>query len=109
MFSGGGQAHRFGDIADDTGHQAFIVTLGHHADQLLGTGRTDDQAAGFTELLLARVDRLFDTYIIKGLTRRVPDVLQDLRQRREAVAHLADGLARGDDDGQHFLRPTGRH
>jgi len=52
--------HRGADIADNGFDPCAILALAHHADQWLGAGFADHQAAGLSKLVFTRLDRGFD-------------------------------------------------
>src|SRR5512144_378034 len=89
-----GVGERVHDVGDDRIDELHVVALGHDADHRLRARRADDEAPGLAEPRFAAVDRLAHGDVVQRLMAvLVADVLQDLRQRLEAVADFAHRLA----------------
>src|SRR3954470_4292205 len=84
--SGCGLAESADDIVDHFLDQDAVIALAHHADDRLGAGGADQGAAVAVEAFLAGIDRRFDVGVVERLAAAVAHVLEDLRQRIEAVA-----------------------
>src|SRR6266481_1694609 len=78
-------AQRRDDVVDHFLDQDTVVALAHHPDHRLGAGRTYQQPAVTVEPLFAGVDRRLDVGIVERLAAAITHVLQDLRQRLEAM------------------------
>src|SRR5438874_13651219 len=81
-------AKRGDDMIDHFLDQDAIVALAHHADHRLGARGADQQPAVAVEPLFAGVNRQLDLGIIERLAAAIADVLENLRQRIEAMADL---------------------
>src|ERR1700752_5382240 len=93
--SGGSRhAQRVDDIVHHFLDQDAVVALAHHADHGLGAGGAHEQPAVAVEALLAVGDRRFDFGILERLAAPVAHILQDLRQRIEAVTDLRNRAAK---------------
>ena len=66
-----------------------VVALGHDADQRLGAGRADDQAAAVAEPVAGVFDRRLDRRALQRLAAGEADVLQELRHRLELAATIS--------------------
>src|SRR5215475_2112426 len=86
--SGGSLAERRDNMVDYFLDQDAIVALAHHANDRLGAGGADQKAAMAVEPFLAVADGRLDLCILERLAAAVTDILQDLRQRIEAMADL---------------------
>src|SRR5690606_7383849 len=86
---------RLANVADDGRDQTLIVAFRHDTDDRLGTRRPDDDAARRAQLRLGALDGLAHLIILEGLALGVTNVLENLRQRIEALAHLADRASGG--------------
>ena len=92
------------DIRNHILHETLVIAFGHDANDGFCTGRANDKAPGIPKFRLPVVDRALHAEIIQRLIVFVPHILKDLRQRLEAIAHLADWTAALDDHGQDLQR-----
>src|SRR5207247_1022513 len=81
-------AERIDDAVDDLLDQPAVVALAHDADDRLGSRGADDQTAVAVEALFAMLDGGADLGVLQRLAALVAHVLEDLRERIEAVADL---------------------
>ncbi len=98
-----GRFYCFDDVAHNAGDDLLVIAFRHHANDGLGAGWTNDEAAVFAELRLSAFDRLDDTVVVKRLAAGVTHIAQDLRKRMEAIADLRNRLA-GRDDASEDLQ-----
>src|SRR3954470_15610321 len=80
-----GVAERVADLVDDLLDQDAVVALTHHPDHRLGAGRADQQATVAVEALFAVDDRRLHPGMVERLAAAVAHILEDLRQRIEAM------------------------
>src|SRR5579872_3246386 len=73
------------DVVHDVLDQGAVVAFAHHADHRFGAGGAHEEAAVAVEALLAIGDRRLHLGILERLAALVADVLEDLRQRIEAM------------------------
>ena len=92
------------DVIDHFLDQDAVVALAHHADHRLGAGGADQQAAVAVEPFLAVDDRGLHLGVVERLAAAVAHVLQDLRQRIEAVADFRDRAAEFLHHSKHLQR-----
>src|ERR1700757_2284788 len=93
VLSGRRLPQRGDDVVDDFLDQDAVVALAHHADHRLGAGRAHEQPAVAIEALLAVGNRRFDLGILERLAAPVAHILQDLRQRIEAMTDFRNRAA----------------
>src|SRR6266566_6670405 len=92
--SGSRLSERRYDVVDHFLDQETVIALAHHADHGLGAGRAHQQTAMAVEALLAVDDRGFDLGVVERLAAAIAHVLQDLRQRIEAMTDLRHRTAK---------------
>src|SRR5580704_3729617 len=92
--SGRGLAERGDDVIDHFLDQDAVVALTHHANHRLGARRADQQPAVAVEPLFAGDDCRLDLGVVERLAAAVAHVLEDLRQRIEAMADLRHRAAK---------------
>src|SRR6266702_2242604 len=97
-------AQRRDDVVDHFLDQDTVVALAHHPDHRLGAGRADQQPAMAVEPLFAGVDRRLDVGIVERLAAAITHVLQDLRQRLEAMTDLRHRAAKFLHHREHLQR-----
>src|SRR5712675_777865 len=97
-------AQRRDDMVDHFLDQDTVVALAHHPDHRLGAGRTYQQPAVTVEPLFAGVDRRLDVGIVERLAAAIAHVLQNLRQRLEAMTDLRHRAAKFLHHREHLQR-----
>src|SRR5712672_937777 len=97
-------AQRRDDVVDHFLDQDTVVALAHHPDHRFGAGRADQQPAMAVEPLFAGVDRRLDVGIVEWLAAAIAHVLQDLRQRLEAMTDLRHRTAKFLHHREHLQR-----
>ena len=90
------------DVIDGLFDDFSVVAFGHDADDGFGAGGADDEAAMGAEGGLGSGDGFDDALVLEGLAALVADVFEDLRQRIEQMADIADGALEFADHGQHL-------
>src|SRR5882757_223558 len=99
-----GVAERVADLVDDLLDQDAVVALAHHPDHRLGAGGADQQAALAVEAFFAVDDRRFHPGMVERLAAAVAHILEDLRQRIEAMADFRHRPAKFLHHGEHLQR-----
>ena len=92
------------DIRNHILHETLVIAFGHDANHGFCTRRTNNKAPGIPKFGLPVVNRALHAETIQRLIVFVPHILKDLRQRLEAIAHLADWTATLDHYGQDLQR-----
>ena len=100
-----GGANRLAHAIDHRFHLRGILAFGHDADYRLRPRWPDHQPAAIGQFRLGRGDRLLDAVDFQRLAAPgIAHVLQQLRQRLEAMQHLARRRARALHLGQDLQR-----
>src|SRR3982075_1801390 len=89
-----GVAERGDNVIDHFLDHDTVVALAHHPDHRLGAGRADQQPAMAVEPFFAGVNRGFDLGVVERLAAAIAHILQDLRQRVEAMTDLRHRAAK---------------
>src|SRR3954463_7879098 len=89
----GGLAECCTDGIDDLLDHDAVVALPHDANHGFGAAGADQQAAMAVEPFFAGADRRLDLDVVERLAGAVAHVLENLRQRLEAVAHFRNRTA----------------
>ena len=96
------------DDADDVVHhlldQSLVVAFGHDANQGLGAGGADDQAAALAEPIACILDNGLDRRCFERNALGEADILENLRDGLELAADFADRLVGALDAGQNLKR-----
>src|SRR5215813_10839449 len=71
------------DVVDDAADERFVLAFGHHADDRLGAGLADEDAAGLPERRLAGADGGLHLAVVERLAAVEADADQALRERLE--------------------------
>ena len=91
-------------VINNTRDEVSIVAFAHDADDGLRARGPNDKAPLGPEPLTRRFDRGYDRVVLKRLAVGIAHVLEDLRQRLEAVAHFAHRPANPLDDAEKLQR-----
>src|SRR3954469_6388360 len=92
------------DVVDHLRDEVPLVAPAHDANHRLGAGGANHETSLSAETLTRRCDGRHDGILLQRLAGEVAHVLEDLRQRLEAVADLADRLLEPLDHGQQLKR-----
>jgi hypothetical protein len=97
--SGRGVAERSHKLVDNALDEVAVVTLGHDANDRLGSRGSNDKTSAAAEAAGRVVDHPLDAAVVERLAAAGADTLEHLRQWLEAVTDLAHRPAKLAHDG----------